>query len=1172
MSISKILNYWTLCELSDFESFKLNDKKIVQFDRNKIKKYLYKINKIVKDEYKTLKETNELVIDKKKKIDINKLYLGLFKKEEVIKYLAEQLCETFDSDLEESIEKLKLDEYTYLGYVYLDYKNEQISINKKSLVINPIFYVLKYLKDKTKINNSSFKEFREKINKEYNDYFKITEAFKNIIIPSAEYMLKNIKIFNNINPFKFWNKKNTTVLVLDTEINKLKELASENNEKAIALYSYLKTEIVNKKEYTDNVKYYKNSNELSLLDTVKYLANNRPNCFYYLVIGREEHINKDTEIAQNIFIYDFLKPIEILETEVCTSEIDNRDDFIKVQEYLLEELKIPSNLLYKKDNNSIFYSQELKDTNLDSLDLIENEDLVSFYLDSLSEKYSKMTELYIKGKSNRIDVNNIENRIKLNSLEYFKETKGKWTTKNPLYYAQQMAVNLFMSKYNKPENLFSVNGPPGTGKTTLLKDVIANIHIRKIDRLIELNCKVFNENNFNDNIVGDYEVIATSNNNFAVENISLELPKINEFDFKFLGYKESPFLLSKFSDLFYETEEVSEATPKTWNLFSLRLGKSDFFNSFRNSLNILYNKIKQENHLNDSIMLKENLSELLNNYRLIKEQIESDEKQFKAFDEIPILEESVKNINFKIEAILDKKDILENTKKELNLKLNSKQNELSQISEQEALIEKRVKNQTNDLKSYNLLSKYIFKRNSYKKALDVMKLLRKEFDEILKNKQNISLAVNRLEQECSELKKEYDNCLRNLKKINEELENEKSILTELKQKYKNKKYYICDRQFFDLEENKIQKDEQLYSSKRYTENKSKLFLLALQISENLFIQNIDKFKNSIDGYLNNYRKNNLSENELEQLQNQFSSIFFMFPIVSTTLAASYNMLKNIKKFGTIICDESGQATPQSIVGCLNRAKNALIVGDPLQVEPVFNAPSFLLDLINKYLNIDNKYSPLESSVQSISDLANKFGSYYKVQDKNIWVGMPLVVHRRCLNPMFFISNRISYNNKMVLATEYSKNNIDLLPKSCWIDIVSSDGDFTDNSSKEEIKAVEIFIEKYKELINDNFFLISPFKTISNIAKNSSCIKEYGTVHKFQGKEADIIFLVLGGNNKKPGAKLWASQKANILNVALTRAKKRVYIVGNHKEWSKMRYFDFASENLDKVSIEEIIQR
>lgn len=34
----------------------------------------------------------------------------------------------------------------------------------------------------------------------------------------------------------------------------------------------------------------------------------------------------------------------------------------------------------------------------------------------------------------------------------------------PLYYAQQMAVNIFMSRYNKNNNIFSVNGPPGTEK------------------------------------------------------------------------------------------------------------------------------------------------------------------------------------------------------------------------------------------------------------------------------------------------------------------------------------------------------------------------------------------------------------------------------------------------------------------------------------------------------------------------------------------------------------------------------------------------------------------------------------------------------------------------------------------------------------------------------------
>ncbi|WP_418180619.1 AAA domain-containing protein [Aliarcobacter lanthieri] len=1166
MNISKILNYWSLCELSDFESFKLNDKEIIKFDENKIKQYPYRINKIVKDEYKTSKITKKLLIDKNKKININKLYLGLIKKETIIKYLAEQLYEVFDSDLEESIEKLKLNEYTYLGYIYLDHKNDPISINNKSLVINPIFYILKYLKYKTKINNYSFKEFRENINKEYNDYFKIEEVYKNIIVPSSEYMLKNIKILNNNNPFKFWNKENTTVLILDSEVVKLKEFADKNNEKAIALYNYLKTEIVDKdkKQYIDNIRYFKNTGYI--LNTITTLANIRQNCFYYLVIDTKEDINKEFEMQQNIFIYNFLKSDEILENKIYTSNLCIKNGFVEVQKYLLEKFNFARELLYKEENNSIFYSKY----KFDLLDSIENEDLISYYLDALLEKNSKITELYIKGKSNRIDVNNIESRIKLNSLEYFKETKGKWAKENPLYYAQQMAVNLFMSKYNKPNNLFSVNGPPGTGKTTLLKDVIANIHIKKIDNIIELNCEVFNEYNFNEHISSNYEIIVTSNNNFAVENLSLELPKINEFNFEFLGYKENPFLLSKYSDLFYEIENESGDISKTWNIFSLRLGKADNFNSFRNNFSILCENIQQDNQLKDSVKLKENLDTLLSRYKTIKEQIEADEKKFKTFDEIPILEKNINNINVQIETVSNKKVTSEKAKKIFILKVNIEKNKLKQISEQMVLIEKRVENQSNELKSYSLLSKYIFKRNSYKKALDDIKLLRKEFDEILKNKQNISLAVNRLEKEYSELKKEYDNCLKNLKNLNEKLEDEKLILSELNQKYKNKKYYICDRQFFDLEEDKIQRDEQLYKDERYTKNKSKLFLLALQISENLFIQNIDKFKKSIDGYLNNYKKNSLTENELKQLQNQFSSMFFIFPIVSTALASSYNMLKNIKRFGTIICDESGQATPQSIIGCLNRAKNALIVGDPLQVEPVFTVPNFLINLLNKQLHVDNKYSPLESSVQSLSDLANEFGSYYKIQDTKTWVGMPLVTHRRCLEPMFFISNHISYNNKMVLATEYSKNDIDLLPESCWIDVVSQDDDFVSHGSKKEIKAIENFIVKYKHLLSDKFFVISPFKSISSVTRNSSHIKEHGTVHTFQGKEADVVFLVLGGNNKKPGAKIWASEKANILNVAVTRAKKRVYIVGNYEEWSKMKYFNFASKDLNRVSIEEIV--
>lgn len=46
---------------------------------------------------------------------------------------------------------------------------------------------------------------------------------------------------------------------------------------------------------------------------------------------------------------------------------------------------------------------------------------------------------------------------------------------------QQVALNLIIANSKEKEGfIFSVNGPPGTGKTTLLKDVFANIIFEKV--------------------------------------------------------------------------------------------------------------------------------------------------------------------------------------------------------------------------------------------------------------------------------------------------------------------------------------------------------------------------------------------------------------------------------------------------------------------------------------------------------------------------------------------------------------------------------------------------------------------------------------------------------------------------------------------------------------------
>lgn len=64
----------------------------------------------------------------------------------------------------------------------------------------------------------------------------------------------------------------------------------------------------------------------------------------------------------------------------------------------------------------------------------------------------------------------------------------------------------------------------------------------------------------------------------------------------------------------------------------------------------------------------------------------------------------------------------------------------------------------------------------------------------------------------------------------------------------------------------------------------------------------------------------------------------------------------------------------------------------------------------------------------------------------------------------------------------------------------------------------------------------------------------GTVHTTQGKEADIVVMVLGTAASAAGSRQWASRSPNLLNVAVTRARRRLIVIGDRTTWSRHRYF------------------
>jgi len=64
----------------------------------------------------------------------------------------------------------------------------------------------------------------------------------------------------------------------------------------------------------------------------------------------------------------------------------------------------------------------------------------------------------------------------------------------------------------------------------------------------------------------------------------------------------------------------------------------------------------------------------------------------------------------------------------------------------------------------------------------------------------------------------------------------------------------------------------------------------------------------------------------------------------------------------------------------------------------------------------------------------------------------------------------------------------------------------------------------------------------------------GTIHTTQGKGADLVIMVLGTATDQRRARSWASGTPNLLNAAITRARRCLVVIGDYENWSNLRNF------------------
>ena len=906
--------------------------------------------------------------------------------------------------------------------------------------------------------------------------------------------------------------------------------------------------------------------------------------------------------------YEIKKFNENIEIDLKSYEYYNVENIKKITSLILKELGIDGldeKILKKSFYLKLFKSNEEEDPNESSFCQMDfyTRDLETIAKANLKDDSLLSNIIYSKENKNRQKID--DNKEFLEEITLPKNMPvGKWPSKFNPSLMQAVAINICTSKDYTP-NIFSVNGPPGTGKTTLLKEIIADTIVKKAKIIADLNStdlEIMKTNTTNSYYRNYYKIpdelkklgiIVSSNNNSAVENISKDLPKAEDVLSK--DTLTNLFDINEHENIYFtkDSENIFGDNPRTWGLISAPYGKKP---NIQKILGILPEKTQKNEDFNFSF--GENIPNFKEAISIFKEKYEKVLKYRENFNssvnQFFRNKDKIVEINNSSDQISNLKNKIENLIEELKKVQDSKEYK-------DSILKQKREQKSNIESSYSFFTKIANKFSGEKnpKILELNKDIEILNEELI----NINKDLRNIENNRDELHKKIQ-VLENSKKILKELEEEINMFFKTYSSNENdlKLLERCsdlENFYSDIISNEKTQESCPWGVEEFNRLREELFACSLSLIE-AYIVNSKGIKANLKLLRLLLSGENLGYS-VEERKNVFKECFhtlnLLIPVLSTTFASVSRAFKDFEEneLGIVIIDEAGQATPFSAMGLLYRANRCIIVGDPLQVEPVMTVTSTLIRAIaNKYelnklekeFNIAGKifnYTSPSLSIQTLADYANLY--YGKIGETE--VGCPLVVHRRCLSPMFDISNRISYDNRMINKCMPDKKPIDyVLEKNEFIDVK---GQETGNGNHYVKEQGEKIIEIIKDCIENrginvfenskNLYVISPFTTVINGLKNDIkkafkneseevnnwCNTCLGTVHKFQGKEANSVILLLGCDNNSKSSAQWAAQAANILNVAATRAKKRFAIIGDLELWGKLNFFKDSKEVLDEFN-------
>lgn len=774
---------------------------------------------------------------------------------------------------------------------------------------------------------------------------------------------------------------------------------------------------------------------------------------------------------------------------------------------------------------------------------------------------------------------------------------GRWPGPglHPLTLLQQGAVN-FIARDLAAGGLAAINGPPGTGKTTLLRDIVAQVMVGRAEQLAAIDDP--SKQPIGADLM-DYAIVVASSNNAAVENVSLELPLRGKALDESMWGDDGLTYFDRTATHVLGLAQDAPAADRAWGLIAAKLGntknRSEFFRRFWSDgdwglddwLDRVWSPDRKrfEGRRPSKLALSDpppRKHEALARWREARVRfVAARDRCFALRDALAAVARdraSLTRLESRLPGLHEARDGRAAEREDAARSLTAA-HDLHERFEAEEGTERVRLSAVRDLRPgflHRLLptGRWRTHQQRVRERLDAMdgaqaalKLVRNDLNTARAAFDEAEAAWGKAEAELAAAEKRREALRRSCDDVAGEIGSA-----------------VPAPDLWSRAEEALQTAAP-WNEGAFRDARDALFLAAVRLHHAFVVAGVSRIK----PHLNAVAKSGKSPATAQD----WGAFFLLVPVVSTTFASIARVFPTLgaASIGWLLVDEAGQASPQHAAGAVWRARRAVVIGDPLQIPPVATTPEKTTARIFENQGADpGPWAAPEQSAQTLADRASPVQGRFPAPDgdpaRARITGFPLLVHRRCETPMFEIANRIAYADRMIHATAHGASAIrDLLGPSAWVDV---DGPSTDKWVAEEGRLVERAIAelvlRLKRL--PDLYVISPFRmtagnmrtvlarrggALSSVAEQAakSWIESHvGTVHTFQGKEAESVVLLLGaGRGAKPGSRAWAGSTPNLLNVAATRAKRSLYVIGNHTLWRGEGVFAEIADLLPPVAAE-----